>query len=250
MKNRLKQMLKQGKVAIGTEITINHPDVAEAIGQIGYDWVMIDTEHAPLDVGDVQNLLQAMGASQIVPVARVTWNDFVLVKRLLDVGVQGIIFPWINSKEEATKAVQSMKYPPFGVRGVGPRRAGTIYPDYMSTANKELFIGVQIESQRAVDNLDEILSVQGIDAALLGAGDMTMNMGIFGDLKSPKFIANTERIAEVCKRHNVAAGQLGCDDVGKRVSQGYTILNRRNDIGLLVEEAARSLAEAREAASR
>jgi len=175
VKNHLKKMIREGQLVIGTELALSHPDTAEALGRLGYDWIMIDTEHAPLDPGTVQVLLQAMSASKSVPIARVTWNDMVLIKRLLDIGLYGIIVPWVNTKEEATYAVRAMRYPPQGVRGFGPRRAGMLDPDYVKTANKELFLGVQIETQRAVDNIDEILSVEGVDAALVGPADLSLS---------------------------------------------------------------------------
>jgi 2-keto-3-deoxy-L-rhamnonate aldolase RhmA len=208
---------------------------------------MIDTEHAPLDPGMVQNLLQAMSASESTPIARVTWNNMVLIKRLLDVGVSGIIVPWVNNKEEATSAVRSMRYPPLGVRGFGPRRAAMWDPDYVRTANEELFLGVQIETQSAVDNIDDILSVEGIDAALIGPADLSLSMGILGMFEDKRFIESIERVIESCRRHHVTPGMLGADDVGKRARQGFRLINRRNDIGLLRDEAERSLAEARKA---
>ncbi|MDA4114820.1 MAG: aldolase/citrate lyase family protein [Thaumarchaeota archaeon] len=247
MKNRLKRMLKQGKLAIGTELTIAHPDIAEAIGRLGYDWVMIDTEHAPLDPGMVQNLLQAMSASKSVPIARVTWNNMVLIKRLLDIGMYGIIVPWVNTGEEATMAVRSMRYPPLGVRGYGPRRAAMGDPDYVRTANRELFLGVQIETQRAVDNIDEILSVEGVDAALIGPADLSLSMGILGQFDDGRFVGALEKVIESCRAHGVTPGMLGTDDVGKRARQGFRMFCRRNDISHIREGAEQSLAESRQA---
>lgn len=247
MKNRLKQLLREGRVAIGTELTIAHPDIPEAIGRLGYDFVMIDTEHAPLDPGMVQNMLQAMSASSTVPLARVTWNNMVLVKRLLDVGLYGIIVPWVNTKEEAENAVRSMRYPPEGLRGFGPRRAAMLDPDYVKTANEELFLGVQIETQKAVDNIDEILSVKGIDAALVGPADLSLSMGIVGQFDDERFIANLTKVIASGHAHGVTVGMLGCDDVGKRVAQGFTMVCRLNDIGFIRLETARSLAETKQA---
>ena len=247
MKNHLKEILKQGRFAIGTTITIGHPDVAEVIGRLGYDWILIDTEHAPLEPATVQNLLQAMSASQSVPIVRVPWNDMVLIKRILDVGAYGIIVPWVNTKEEAVRAVRSIKYPPLGLRGFGPRRAAMFDQDYVKTANEELFLGVQIETQTAVDNIDEILSVEGIDAALVGPSDLSMSMGIFSQFQDPRFVAAMEKIARSCMDHHVTAGMLAVDDVGLRARQGYRLLNKNGDIKLLINATTRSLQESREA---
>jgi 2-keto-3-deoxy-L-rhamnonate aldolase RhmA len=247
MKNQLKKMLREGKVALGVTITIGHPDVAEVLGRAGYDWVLIDTEHAPLEPAMVQNLLQAMSASSSVPLVRVPWNDMVLIKRVLDVGAFGVIVPWVNTREEAEKAVRAIKYPPLGVRGFGPRRAGMLDLDYVRTANEELFLGVQIETQQAIDNIDDILSVEGIDAAIVGPADLSLNLGILFQYSDKKFVAAMGRIARACRKHHVVAGMLAVDDVGKRAKQGFTLLNKTGDLGLLINAATRSLAESREA---
>src|SRR5579871_5988869 len=116
MRNQLKAMLRDGRFALGTTLTIGHPDVAELIGQLGYDWLLIDTEHTPIEPAMVQTMLQAMSASKSVPIVRVPWNDMVLMKRVLDVGAQGLIVPWVNTKEEAERAVKGIRYPPAGLR--------------------------------------------------------------------------------------------------------------------------------------
>jgi 2-keto-3-deoxy-L-rhamnonate aldolase RhmA len=250
LKNRLKEMLREGKSAIGTTITIGHPDVAEVVGRTGYDWVLIDTEHAPMEPGTVQNLLQAMSASNSVPLARVPWNDMVLMKRLLDIGTYGLIVPWVNTKEEAERAVQGMRYPPQGLRGFGPRRAAMLDPDYVKTANDELFLGVQIETQKAIDNIDEILSVKGVDAAVIGPADLSLSMGMLYKFDDPRFNAALDRVVSSCKTHNVAAGMLAVDDVARRTKQGFTLLNKGGDFGHLISAATRSLAESREAAAK
>ncbi|MDA4136988.1 MAG: aldolase/citrate lyase family protein [Thaumarchaeota archaeon] len=247
MKNHLKKMLKEGKVALGATITIGHPYVAEVLGRVGYDWIMIDTEHAPLEPDTVQNLLQAMSASKSVPVVRVPWNDMVLIKRILDIGAYGIVVPWVNTKEEAEYAVRAIRYPPLGVRGFGPRRAGMLDPDYIKTANKELFLGVQIETQKAVDNIDEILSVEGIDAAIVGPADLSLNLGVLYKYEDKKFVNAMEKIVKACKRHHVVAGMLAVDDIGKRAKQGFTLLNKTGDLGLLIGGATKSLSESRQA---
>jgi 2-keto-3-deoxy-L-rhamnonate aldolase RhmA len=250
MKNHLKEILREGKFALGTTITIGHPDVAEVIGRTGYDWVLIDTEHAPLEPATVQNLLQAMSASGTVPLVRVPWNDMVLMKRVLDIGAYGIIVPWVNTKEEAEKAVQGMRYPPQGLRGFGPRRAGMLDPDYVKTANDELFLGVQIETQRAVDNIDEILSVKGIDAAVVGPADLSMSMGMLYQFNDPRFNAAMDKIAASCKAHGVTAGMLAVDDAGRRAKQGFRLLNKGGDFGHLIAASTRSLAESRAEAAK
>lgn len=249
MKNSLKAKLKKGEVAIGTTVTIGHPDVAETLGQLGYDWMLIDTEHAPLEVGTVQMLMQAMRFSQTVPIVRVAWNDMVLIKRALDIGAYGIIVPWVNTREEAERAVQSIRYPPAGLRGFGPRRASLVDPDYIKTAGEELILGVQIETRKAIDNLDEILSVEGIDAAVIGPADLSLSMGMLMQFDNPAFNDALDRVAAAAKRHNVAAGFLATDDVARRVKQGFTWLNVQGDLTFLKNGGQRVLDDARKAAA-
>ncbi len=246
MKNRLKSLLKEGKFAIGTTITIGHPDVAEVICHVGFDWVMLDTEHAPMNYAIVQNLMQAMSFPETVPIVRVAWNDLVLIKQALDIGAHGLIIPWVNTKEEALRAVQAVRYPPEGVRGYGPRRAALADTEYVATANKEIFLGVQIETQKAVQNIDEILSVEGIDAVLVGPSDLSMSLGVLQKYDDPKFSSAMQRIVDSAQRHHITAGMLAVDDVKKRASQGYKLLNVSGDLWLLKDAAARLLKMARE----
>jgi 2-dehydro-3-deoxyglucarate aldolase len=248
LKNSLKAKLKKGEIAIGTTISIGHPDIAETLGQLGYDWMLIDTEHAPLEVGTVQLLMQAMRSSPTVPIVRVPWNDMVLIKRALDIGAYGIIVPWVNSKEEAERAVQAIKYPPTGLRGFGPRRASLVDSDYIKTADDELILGVQIETQKAIENLDEILSVKGIDAAVIGPADLSFSLGMLMQYDNPTFNAALDKVVAATKRHKVAAGFLAVDDVERRVKQGFTWLNVQADLSFLKNGGQNALDDARKAA--
>jgi 2-dehydro-3-deoxyglucarate aldolase len=247
LKNLLKAKLKKGEIAIGTTISIGHPDIAETLGHLGYDWMLIDTEHAPLEVGVVQVLMQAMRSSSTVPIVRVAWNDMVLIKRALDIGAYGIIVPWVNTREEAERAVQAIKYPPTGLRGFGPRRASLVDPDYIKTADDELILGVQIETQKAIENLDEILSVKGIDAAVIGPADLSFSLGMLMQYDNPKFNAALDKVVAATKRHKVAAGFLAVDDVERRVKQGFTWLNVQADLSFLKNGGQKALDDARKA---
>jgi len=249
LKNALKAKMKRGEVAIGTTISIGHPDIAETLGDIGYDWILIDTEHAPLEVGTVQVLLQAMRGSKSVPIVRVAWNDMVMIKRALDIGAHGIIVPWVNSKEEAERAVQAIKYPPVGLRGYGPRRASLIDADYVATANDELILGVQIETKKAIENLDEILSVEGIDAAVIGPADLSLSLGMLMQFDNPKFNGALDKVVAAARKHKVAAGFLATDNVERRVKQGFTWLNVSADLGFLKSGARQTLDDAVKAAA-
>jgi 2-keto-3-deoxy-L-rhamnonate aldolase RhmA len=189
VKNTLKEMLIKGKVAIGTFVQIGHPDVTEMLSQVGFDWLLLDGEHGPFGIETMQTMLQAMSGSKTVPIIRVPWNDPVFIKRALDIGAYGLLIPLVSSKREAENAVLSMQYPPKGIRGVGPRRASRYYLDfkeYISRAEKELLTIVQIETKEAIENIWQILAVEGIDAYFLGPVDMSAALGHFGEVDHPK----------------------------------------------------------------
>jgi 2-keto-3-deoxy-L-rhamnonate aldolase RhmA len=245
MKNQLKAMLKRGKPQLGTFVSIGHPEVAELIGHANYDWVCFDTEHSPMSIETVENMMQAMSFSKTVPIVRVAWNDQVLIKRALDIGAYGILVPWVNSREEAERAVQAVRYPPTGTRGFGPRRAILGDPHYEKTADKEVLLSVQIETQKAIDHLDDILSVKGIDAAFIGPYDLSVSLGIIGQFGHKKFRAAIETFLQSAQRHGVAAGIVAIDDIKERVSQGFTMLLIANDFFLLKNSASDTINRAR-----
>ena len=245
MKNDLKVALKQGKITFGAGVTIGHPDIAEILALAGYDWIFFDCEHSPMNEADVQRGLQAIRFSKAVPLVRVAWNDMVMIKKMLDVGVYGIIVPWINTKEDALRAVQAMRYPPEGIRGFGPRRASMGDPEYVSTANRELFLGIQIETQTGVDNLDDILTVEGIDATLIGPNDLTNSLGVFGQWDHPKYTSAVRTILETSIKHGVTPGVLAPFEWQKRLREGFRMILMPPDFMLLQQASADALREAR-----
>jgi len=182
MKNRVKEMLQRHESTIGPWITTASPDSVELLAHLGFDWLVFDMEHAPLDVGDVQVLMQAANGTDVVPFVRVGWNDVVLIKQALDIGAQGIVVPWVNSEKDALRAVRAAKYPPLGVRGAGPRRAALYGLDgnYMAQANSQTMVIVQIETLDAVNNAESILKVDGVDGFFIGPTDLSTSMGFPG----------------------------------------------------------------------
>lgn len=123
MKNLLKRILKQGKVALGVTIGIGHPDVTDILGMIGFDFINFDTQHTVLSIDTVQNMMQSMSYSATTPIVRVRWNDFAMINQALDIGAHGIIVPFVNTKEDVVKALNCATFPPIGLRSYGPRRA-------------------------------------------------------------------------------------------------------------------------------
>ena len=239
-RNYVKEKLKRGKIAIGAAITIPHPDIAEMIANLGFDWLFIDMEHAPLEVKDVQTILQAVEYTEVTPIVRVPWNDPVVIKRVLDVGAMGIIVPWVNSKEEAIKVVKACKYPPEGIRGCGPRRAalyGLETQEYLKRIDKELLIVIQIETKKAVENINDILSVKGIDATLVGPMDLSASYGFLGQPNHPKVKEIIKRIADAHKGTNVVPGiASSINNVREHVEMGYKFINVTSDCDLIMSQ--------------
>ena len=253
MKNPLKEKLKRGEAVIGTFIEIGHPDVTEWLSRVGFDWLLLDNEHAPTGYETLQRMMQSMNGSGCVPIVRPQWNDLVVMKRVLDIGAYGVLIPWVNSKEEAENAVRYCKYPPQGIRGYGPRRAGMFDPDYFKTANDELLITIQIETQKALDNLDEILSVPGIDACYIGPWDLSVSLG-FGvppDWNAPRYLAAFDRVLEVSAKHGKPTGMFCTfDTIEWALEKGFIFNTIEADDYLLIRSARMALEKAREAAKK
>jgi 2-keto-3-deoxy-L-rhamnonate aldolase RhmA len=236
----LKRKLKNEEVVLGTWITINHPDVVDALSELPLDWLVFDMEHAPLEISDVEVLLMPLRGVDISPIIRVPWNDMVIIKRALDIGAEGILVPWVNSREEAEKAVSYASYPPRGLRGVGPRRAVRYgrrsFLDYYENFEKnERILLVQIETGRALENLEEILSTPGIDVAYIGPMDLSVSLGIplkFGD---PRFQEALKKVRGVCEKYGVTPGihAFSPEQAREFISQGFRFVALMSDLGIM-----------------
>jgi 4-hydroxy-2-oxoheptanedioate aldolase len=180
VKNKTLQRLKEGGSVIGFFVTIPSYDIAELLSKIGSDYLVFDLEHGSISFDMLPWLLAAASGGEATPLVRIPWNDPVYAKLALDRGAQGIMIPQVDTKEEAEKAVKACKYPPEGIRGIGPRRSSLYYTDfvdYVKHANEEVMVIPLIESITAVNNIEEIISVKGVDALALGPDDMSASMG-------------------------------------------------------------------------
>jgi len=166
-KNRVKKLLKEGKKTSGAWLQIASPFTAEIMGRAGFDWLLIDMEHGPGNILTLVSQLQAISGTDTCALVRTPWNDFVAIKRILDTGVHGLLIPYVNTREEAEAAVRACRYPPDGIRGVaGSPRAqgfGQNVQDYLKNANDEILLITAVETPEAVANLDQILTVEGVD---------------------------------------------------------------------------------------
>ena len=239
MKNLLKEKLQRGDEVIGTFVTLPHPDVTEVLSRIGFDWLLIDGEHAVTGLETMTVMLQAMNGSNCTPIVRPQWNDIVVIKRILDLGAHGVLVPWVNTREQAEYAVRACKYPPKGLRGYGPRRAGLFDPDYMYTANDEVMVIVQIETREAVNNVDEILAVDGVDACYVGPFDLSLSYGfVQPKWDDPEYLAAFDRVLEAADKAGKPAGMFAVSDNIQWAKKKGFVLNTIDDSDAFLKKGA------------
>ncbi len=247
--NPFRQLLKRSghQPPVGTWVMSASPLVAEAIGHAGFDWGVVDMEHTPLDMMEVVHLLQAIAGTRMVPVLRVPWNDTVLIKRVLDAGAQTLLIPFVQNADEARRAVAATRYPPQGMRGMaGMSRAsrfGTV-PDYFHTANTEVSVIVQLETPQAVEQLEEIAAVDGVDALFLGPADLSGAMGHVGKLTHPAVMSLMSGAAQRCKAVGKPLGTVGgtAEVVAQYRAAGYDFVAIASDLGLMMRAAQAAIA--------
>lgn len=219
--------------------------VAELLSCTGFDWAVLDMEHGPNDLGDVVSQLQAMEQGSVAPIVRPPWNDFVLVKRLLDAGAHSLLIPYVQNADEARAAVAATRYPPDGIRGVagGSRatRFGTV-AEYHRNAHKEICLTVQIETASAVDEIEAIAAVKGVDALFVGPADLAASMGHLGDYNHADVQTMIATAAKRIKAAGKPAGILSFnpDQARQYIAMGYDFVAVASDQSLLVS-AAKSL---------
>ena len=235
MRNELKRRLKAGEQTYGVWMTIESPIVTELLSGLGFDYFVFDTEHSPLDIFQAQTLMQAMRGGFTTPIVRVVWNDLVAIKRALDVGAYGVVVPWVNNKEQAEMAVGACRYAPGGLRGCGPRRAALFDPEYLRTADEEIIIIAQIETRQAVENIEDILSVDGIDVTYIGPADLSASYGHIGDQLHPEVQEAIDRVFDASVAAGVATGvHMGSGKtIIDRVEKGYNFITVGNDLGFV-----------------
>ena len=201
LENLTKAKLAAGQPAFGCFVRTAEPQLSEYIGMLGWDFLVFDAEHGPLQPAQIEDLCRAVEPRGTTPIVRVTTNDAPTILRFLDTGAHGVHVPWVNSATEAERAVRSVKYTPRGIRGLAGSRAsewGLREPigDYVQRANRETLVVIQVETQDAVDAIDEYLAIDGIDVLFLGPTDLSQSLGHPGDLRHPDVLRALERVAD------------------------------------------------------
>jgi 2-keto-3-deoxy-L-rhamnonate aldolase RhmA len=254
MNNPFTQMLRAsgGHPPIGTWLMSASSVVAEALGCAGFDWAVIDMEHGPGEVMDVLHMLQALGGTKTIAIVRVPSNDAVVVKRVLDAGAGTLMFPFVHSADAARRAVAATRFAPDGMRGVAAlcraSRFGTA-PNYLRHANHEVAVIVEIESPQAIDALDAIAEVPGVDAFFLGVSDLSAALGEPGRPNHPSVLAQMSRAVQRCKALGKPIGTAAAtaQAAAQYRAAGFDFIGVASDLGLMMTGAQGVIAALRTA---
>ena len=233
--NAAKHRLQNGEKLIGSWVQLCSPMSAEILARAGFDFLLIDMEHAPGDFLNLLSQLHAIGKYPAAPIIRAPWNDFVTIKRILDVGAYGIHVPYVNTAEEACEAVRAVRYPPEGIRGIaGSPRAcgyGLDGKNYYLKANREILLYIALETPKSIENLDEILQVDGVDGIFIGPMDLSAALGHVGDTKHPEVQKVIRQVEEKVLRSGKFLGTVAANYDGAKelFDRGYQYVVAMSD---------------------
>ncbi|RMF92241.1 MAG: 2,4-dihydroxyhept-2-ene-1,7-dioic acid aldolase [Nitrospinota bacterium] len=253
--NRLKSIWASGGVVVNGWLSIPSSFSAEVMAHQGFDSLTIDMQHGVVDYQVAVTMLQAISNTPAVPLARVPWNNPAYLMKILDAGVYGVICPMISTREQAEALVQACKYPPQGYRSYGPVRA-SLYAgaDYAEHANEEILVIPMIETAEALKNLDDILSVPGVDAIYVGPSDLSLALGCRPrlDQTDPPVVEAQKKIVEACKRHGVVAGihNSTAQYALRMIEEGYQLVTLASDSRFLAAKAAEEVAAVRKTGTK
>jgi 2-keto-3-deoxy-L-rhamnonate aldolase RhmA len=249
---KIKDKIRRGEASVGSWMSMGHTSIAEILAMSGYEWVVVETEHTAIDVSEVLRLIIAIEQRGCIPLVRLAWCDPIQAKAVLDSGAAGVIVPMVNTKAEAELAVKMTKYPPMGFRGVGLARAqgyGANFDEYVKHANDDSLLILQIEHKDAVANIEEILSVPGVDGTYIGPYDLSMSLGIPGQLNHPDVVAAKKKVLAATRARGLVAGihfvqpKTAAEDCRRAIKEGYGFIALGTDI-LFLGDNARALYQA------
>lgn len=231
-----------GAPAMGGWISLTDPAVVELFAEFGFDFLTLDMEHSPMTIRTIEAMARAAAAAtgSTTVLVRLPWNDPVVIKRVLDVGVGGVVVPMVETAEQARRAVSAVKYPPDGGRGVSPLRASRYYleyDEYLAAANDDLVTIVQIESEEAVENIERIVAVDGLDAIFLGPSDLAADLDHVGDPNAAAVVDSCQRVIQVAHEADVPVGTVvvTVDDVETWMDRDIDYLNVGSDVTHLID---------------
>lgn len=240
----IKNKLKNGKVSIGSWMQIPDESVAEIMGQSGYDWVALDLEHGLFSNHQLAGLCRAIELGGSVPFARIAYNHFDEIKRALEAGARGIIIPMVKSASELEQGIKNAKYPPDGTRGVGYSRSNLFGKNFninVPHVNDEIVVVAQIEDIKAVNDLESILKVTGLDAIIVGPYDLSASMGLTAEFNHPEFIKTMNLIKDTAKQCDIPMGvhivQPSKEELANRIREGYIFIAYSIDAVFLYNSA-------------
>ena len=249
-KSDLKAKLRNNELTIGSWLTIPHQAVVEIMGSAGFEWLTIDVEHAAIGIQSIANLIGHIQGNGMEALVRVSKNEEVVIKRVLDSGANGVIIPMVNTKDDAERAVSYVNYPPKGKRGVGLSRAqhyGIGFDSYRKWLNEEVVIIAQVEHINSVKNLVEILSVDGIDGIIIGPYDLSGSMGKPGQFNETDVKQAIFQVEEICKKQNKSIGyhviQPDSTEMINKIEIGYTFLAFSLDFLFLGEKSREEMSK-------
>ena len=236
----MKTKLKNNQLTIGSWITIGSGEIAEIYANTSLDWICIDLEHSPLDLAECSSLINIIGSKNKAPLVRLSWNDHVQIKRVMDLGAHGIIVPQIESPEDCINAYKAMHYPPTGIRGVGLSRAqgyGTSFEEYKDWMKQHSILVPQIENKMAIENIESIINMPEVDAVILGPYDLSASLGDPGNFDSIAFKDAIIKVETACKKVNKPIGihivEPDPKQLQSKVDQGYTFIAYSVDFRIL-----------------
>lgn len=244
-----KQQLRDGSPKMGLFINSHSPTVAEQIAHSGYDWLLVDTQHGPMDRQNLSAMLCAIGSGGAKSMVRVAgFDDRQGIQQALDLGADGVLIPYINTAEEARHAVSCARYPTVGTRSVyfpqrSTNKAGLL--GYVGNANKNIIVALQVETASCIENIAEIAAVPGVDILFLGQNDLCMSMGLYDKYEfphmytSPELGAATQSLVEAAKKNNVILGLFlfGTGRVGEFLEKGFRFISIGNDLHHMLTQA-------------
>jgi 4-hydroxy-2-oxoheptanedioate aldolase len=245
-KNTVREKLKSGRPSIGSWLTLPDPMAARLMAGVGFDWLTVEMEHTPIDIGTASQCFTAITDRGGIPLARVPWNTGENIKRVLDTGAWGVIIPMVNSRQEAESAVEGTRYQPIGNRSVGGQlhaaSFGTDTSTYYARANEEVLLVVMIEHIKGVEAADEILSLPGIDTVFIGPNDLLNSMGKKPTFNSTDtdFLQAVGHVRETAKKYGVAPGihVPNAEAAVARVEEGFQFIAVASEVGFMLAKAA------------